>query len=76
MKMTYIKTPNLAEKKNKGSTQFYLQFCLLSYTTLDCLLENHVSHVVKLTSHHLEMGSYPLKVLLPVYYYYFFVLFH
>ena len=46
-----------------------MRFCVLSYTILDCLLENPVSQVVSLTSHHLEMGSYPLKPLIPVYYF-------
>ena len=32
----------LTEMTNKGSTQFYLQFCLLSYTILDCLFSQKV----------------------------------
>ena len=42
MEMMYIGILDLTKKTNKGSTQFYLQFCLLSYTILDCLLENLV----------------------------------
>ena len=32
----------LTEMTNKGSTQFYLQFCLLSYPILDCLFSQKV----------------------------------